>query len=240
MTLASYLTSQFSLAQTMDFFIRIVVACICGFILGIERSRRFKEAGVRTHMIVCCGAALVMILSKYGFADLVSEDGAVFNGVRGADPARLAAQVVSGISFLGAGMIFKSGTNIKGLTTAAGIWAAAGIGLAIGAGMYAVGIFTTVIIAFLQILMHLVPVGSDSYHSSNLEFLVEDTPDFHQVYNRMLKDLGAQVVECRITKNENLLRYNITLKSKKKISSEDVTLFFAEHEEVKEISVISL
>jgi len=240
MTLSSYMASQFTMAQTVDFFIRMLVACACGFVIGIERSHRFKEAGVRTHMIVCCGAALVMLISKYGFADLISDEGSSFIGIRGVDPARLAAQVVSGISFLGAGMIFKSGTNIKGLTTAAGIWAAAGIGLAIGAGMYAVGIFATVIIAALQVLMHLVPVGSDSYHSCNLELLVENNPGFQETYNQMIKDLGAQVVECRITKTENLLRYNLTLKSKKKIFSEDVTQFFTNHDDVKEISVISL
>ena len=134
--LSAYLNSQFSLLQNLDFFIRILVAGLCGFVLGVERSRRFKEAGVRTHMIVCCGAALVMIVSKYGFADLTSATGEAFNGTRGADPARLAAQVVSGVGFLGAGMIFKNGGSVTGLTTAAGIWAAAGIGLAIGSGMH--------------------------------------------------------------------------------------------------------
>ena len=136
MTLAAYLNSQFSVLQELDFFIRILAACLCGACIGIERSRRLKEAGIRTHVIVCCAAALLMIVSKYGFADLTSTAGEVFNGTRGADPARVAAQVVSGISFLGAGVIFKHGNTIKGLTTAAGIWATARIGLAIGSGMF--------------------------------------------------------------------------------------------------------
>lgn len=89
--LAGYLNSQFSLLQNLDFVIRILVSCACGFALGIERSRRFKEAGVRTHMIVCCAACLIMIVSKYGFADLLSVTKQHFNGTRGADPARLAA-----------------------------------------------------------------------------------------------------------------------------------------------------
>ena len=93
--LSVYLNSQFSLMQNLDFVIRILVACLCGFVLGVERSRRFKEAGVRTHMIVCAGAALIMIVSKYGFADLTSASKEMYNGTRGADPARLAAQVVS-------------------------------------------------------------------------------------------------------------------------------------------------
>ena len=82
----------------------------CAACIGFERSKRFKEAGVRTHIIVCCAAALIMIISKYGFADLTAADGAVYNGTRGADPARVAAQAVSGISFLGAGVIFKTAT----------------------------------------------------------------------------------------------------------------------------------
>ena len=154
MTLATYLNSQFSALQELDFFVRILLACVCGACIGVERSRRLKEAGIRTHVIVCCAAALMMIVSKYGFADLTSAAGAVFNGTRGADPARVAAQVVSGISFLGAGVIFKHGNTIKGLTTAAGIWATAGIGLAIGAGMFVVGIFTTVVVVVSQILTH--------------------------------------------------------------------------------------
>ena len=150
--LSEYLNSQFSLAQNLDFFIRIAVACLCGACIGLERSKRYKEAGIRTHIIVCCAASLLMIVSKYGFADLTDASGAFFNGIRGADPARIAAQVVSGIGFLGAGVIFKHGSTIRGLTTAAGLWATAGIGLAVGAGLYGLGIFTTVLLALVQVL----------------------------------------------------------------------------------------
>ena len=72
MTLCEYFNGQFSLAQNIDFFIRILAACFCGACIGFERSKRFKEAGVRTHIIVCCAAALIMIISKYGFADLTA------------------------------------------------------------------------------------------------------------------------------------------------------------------------
>ena len=131
MTLIEYFNGQFSIMQNLDFVARILLACFCGACIGFERSKRFKEAGIRTHVIVCCASALIMIVSKYGFADLTDADGLVFNGTRGADPARVAAKVVSGISFLGAGVIFKNGSTVKGLTTAAGIWATAGIGLAL-------------------------------------------------------------------------------------------------------------
>ena len=88
--LVAYMNSQFSLLQNLDFFIRLIVACLCGAMIGVERTRRFKGAGIRTHIIVCCAAALMMIVSKYGFADLVSPDGVNFSGVRGADSARIA------------------------------------------------------------------------------------------------------------------------------------------------------
>lgn len=96
---------------------------------GLERTKRLKEAGIRTHCLVCCASALIMIVSKYAFADLSVGD-AFFFGDRGADPARIAAQVVSGISFIGLAVIYRNGSTLKGLTTAAGIWATAGIGLA--------------------------------------------------------------------------------------------------------------
>lgn len=101
-----------------------------GAVVGLERKSRFKEAGLRTHFIVALGSALVMIVSKYGFADMANDVGAML------DPSRIAAQVVSGIGFLGAGAIIVQRQSVRGLTTAAGLWATAGIGLGIGAGMY--------------------------------------------------------------------------------------------------------
>lgn len=103
-----------------EFFLRIVLASVCGILIGFERSKRLKEAGVRTHCMVACGAALMMIVSKYGFADLVQEAGVYLYGTKGADASRIASQVVSGVGFLGAGVIFRTGVSIKGLTTAAG------------------------------------------------------------------------------------------------------------------------
>ena len=238
--LSVYLNSQFSLMQNLDFVIRILVACLCGFVLGVERSRRFKEAGVRTHMIVCAGAALIMIVSKYGFADLTSASKEMYNGTRGADPARLAAQVVSGVGFLGAGMIFKNGGSVTGLTTAAGIWAAAGIGLAIGSGMYVVGILVTIAIASIQMLMHIVTVGADAYKHCNLDILVENLFDFDEKFRDLMKQYGATLVEFRITREVNGIRYNATLKSKKAITSDDVSAVLAGNAEVIEISVLSI
>lgn len=203
MTLTAYLNSQFSVWQELDFFIRILLACLCGACIGFERSRRLKEAGIRTHVIVCCAAALMMIVSKYGFADLTSVTGEVFNGTRGADPARVAAQVVSGISFLGAGVIFKHGNTIKGLTTAAGIWATAGIGLAIGSGMFVIGIFTTIVVAVLQICMHHVGVNADPVQTSHLQFTVVGSSAFPSQFADFITEHKIQILESTVNREED-------------------------------------
>ena len=113
-------------------FTRIVIAGLLGGIIGAEREFRAKIAGTRTHLLVAVGAALMMIVSRYGF------DGQ-------GDPGRVAAQIVSGIGFIGAGAIMVNKHAVHGLTTAAGIWVAAGIGMAVASGMYAIGIATTLI-----------------------------------------------------------------------------------------------
>lgn len=133
---------------------RILLAGICGILVGMERKNRAKEAGVRTHFIVACGAAIIMVISKYGFFDMV-ESGLFPNVDVRLDPSRVASTIASGIGFLGAGMIFVHKNTVTGLTTAAGIWATSGIGMAIGAGMYFLGIAATLIILFAQLVLHL-------------------------------------------------------------------------------------
>ncbi len=133
--------------EIINWLIRIAVSCVCGFVIGMERKSRSKEAGIRTHFIVCMACCLVMIVSKYGFADLLGAG-------EKADGARLAAQVVSGIGFLGAGIIFYKRDFLHGLTTAAGVWATAGIGLAIGSGMIIIGVIATVALVTMQIALH--------------------------------------------------------------------------------------
>lgn len=111
-----------SIALELECFVRILMASLCGCMIGYERTRRLKEAGVRTHCVVACGAALMMVVSKYGFADII-QNGVYLYGSDGVDASRIASQVVTGVGFLGAGVIFRTGTSVKGLTTAAGIWA---------------------------------------------------------------------------------------------------------------------
>lgn len=123
-----------------NFALRLFVAGAMGVLIGLEREYRAKEAGYRTHFLVALGSALMMIVSQYGFMEVLKTD------LIRLDPSRIAAQVVSGIGFIGAGTIILQKQIVRGLTTAAGIWATSGIGLAVGAGMYAVGISATLLV----------------------------------------------------------------------------------------------
>ncbi|MHA8111399.1 MgtC/SapB family protein [Lactobacillaceae bacterium Melli_B4] len=133
---------------TLEWILRLFVAMFCGGLIGYERSRQLKSAGIRTHMVVAVGAALTTIVSKYGFYDLI----AVHNV--SIDPTRIAAQIVSGISFIGAGTILTTRNRVSGLTTAAGVWATAAIGMTEGAGLYLVGIIATIFIVAIQYILH--------------------------------------------------------------------------------------
>lgn len=133
---------------------RLAMAAICGMLIGVEREMRSKEAGVRTHFLVCFGSALFTVISAYGFSDPSSLE----SGVRLADHSRVAAQIVSGIGFIGAGTIMVNRGSITGLTTAAGLWVAAAIGMALGCGFYITGILSTLLmlcgLAFFRVFFH--------------------------------------------------------------------------------------
>jgi putative Mg2+ transporter-C (MgtC) family protein len=133
-----------TLLSNWETLARLLVAAVLGSLIGFERERLLWAAGIRTHMLVCVGACLFMIVSAFGFADSLSAQHVVL------DPSRVAAQVVSGIGFLGAGAILARGEIVRGLTTAASIWTVAAIGLAVGGGLYfAAGLSTVIILAIL-------------------------------------------------------------------------------------------
>ncbi len=142
----------------LETLIGLLLSVALGFCIGLERKQRFKEAGIRTHTIVCVGAALMTIISTN-----------IGNG----DPGRIAAQIVTGVGFLGAGMIVYKQHEVKGLTTAAGIWATAGVGMACGAELYVVAIGAAAVIIAVQCVFHL-PYRifrSKKYYSVKIEFL---------------------------------------------------------------------
>jgi putative Mg2+ transporter-C (MgtC) family protein len=121
--------------------LRVAVAAALGGAVGLERELREREAGFRTHMLVAVGSALFTLVSAYGFREFLLHGGSVVR----ADPTRIAAQIVTGIGFLGAGAIIRQGLSIRGLTTAATLWVVAAIGLAAGAGYYSAAVITTLV-----------------------------------------------------------------------------------------------
>ncbi|KGT03652.1 mgtC family protein [Burkholderia pseudomallei] len=126
--------------NNVELIMRLMLAAALGSVIGIERERLSWAAGLRTHMLVCVGSALIMIVSAFGFADVLGQAHVDL------DPSRMAAQVVSGIGFLGAGSILLRGEIVRGLTTAASLWSVAAVGLAVGGGLYAAAIAATIII----------------------------------------------------------------------------------------------
>lgn len=138
---------EFVLIQT-DYLVRVLAAALCGLVVGYERKARLKLAGIRTHTIIAMAAALMVVVSKYGFFDVIHIDGV------SVDASRVASSVVSGMGFLGAGIILNRKNNISGLTTSAGTWATLGIGMAIGAGMWTLGIGSTAMLLVIQFLLH--------------------------------------------------------------------------------------
>ena len=127
----------------LEILSRLLMAALLGSVIGFERERLNWAAGLRTHMLVCVGASLMMMVSAFGFADALTQKNVVL------DPSRVAAQVVSGIGFLGAGSILLRGEVVRGLTTAASLWSVAGIGLAVGGGMYTAAFGATIIILII-------------------------------------------------------------------------------------------
>lgn len=183
--------NSYGILFKVGMLLRIVIAVLCGIAIGYERKNRGKGAGLRTHAIVALASCLMTIISQYGFEDFFASAQNSNVELR-LDPTRIAAQIVSGIGFLGAGMIFIQKNVVTGLTTAAGIWATAGIGMAIGAGMYFLGISCAIVMVVVQIILH-----------KNIKFLY--TPSEHEFKfvtedsDEIIEELMAAIAEFDVT-----------------------------------------
>ena len=175
----------------VEYLVRIFVAACLGLLIGSERKNRNKSAGIRTHVIVALGAALIMVVSKYGFMD-----------VEKADAARVAAQVVSGIGFLGAGVIFVRNNLVNGLTTAAGIWATAVVGLALGSGMYVVGISSALLVLFIQFVMHRIAYFADVASGGLIRMTLVKREGIVQSMEDYLQREKLSVISVKINKTK--------------------------------------
>ncbi len=205
----------------------IVFSAVLGFLIGLERKFRSKEAGIRTHTVVCIGAALMTVVSKYGFADL-SADGSTVG-----DPSRIAAQVVTGIGFLGAGMIVYRKNAVHGLTTAAGVWATAGVGLACGAGMYLVAAAATAVVIGFQALFHLNVRLFRTKKTYALSIVFEQKTD----ENRIVKELFRveRFNKLQIRREDGKIIYSVRLVTENEERSEKLCRILQEHDFIRSI-----
>ena len=211
----------------LNFCLRVLAAAMCGAIIGYERSRRSKGAGVRTHMIIALAASLMTIVSKYGFLDMIAQG---FN----ADASRVAAQIVAGIPFLGAGVIFvrQNQSSVQGLTTAAGILATCGIGMAFGAGLYLIGIFGTLLLMLLQFVLHRVLTGYDSSFIGEIIVQADASFDAEAAVHDVLEPYIVTTQKSRIKKLENgKLEYRIAFKTIKEIHPNDLAKILTKYPE---------
>lgn len=176
---------------------RILIAGICGGLIGYERNNRLKEAGIRTHLIVALAAALIMVVSKYGFSDVTTLKGVAL------DPSRIAAQIVTGVGFLGAGMIFVRNQTISGLTTAAGVWATAGIGMTIGAGLYFLGVAATLLIVAAQMTLHKNFTWLNFPVAEQISMEIEDTGDGVASIRDKLLSHNLEIISMKSRNNGN-------------------------------------
>lgn len=171
---------------TTTVLIRIGIALLCGAMLGLERERLERAAGLRTHALVAVSSSLVMIVSAYGFADVVGVSQVVL------DPSRVAAQVVSGIGFLGAGVIIFRKNTISGLTTAASVWSAAAVGLACGGGLFGAAAIVTAAIIAIQILLRFIEHRFFTHHQpSTVSVRTKHAPGRIAAVERVVLESGV-------------------------------------------------
>ena len=188
----------------LSILFNVLLAAVLGFFIGFERKMRAKEAGIRTHTIVCVGSALMMCISKYGFS--------------GVDTSRVAAQIVAGVGFLGAGIIVYRKHEVHGLTTAAGIWATAGIGMACGAELYIVAAGASLILIGVQILLHMPWRVFKVKKSYTLKIVFEDCEGSREKIKEMF---GFEVyVRLLLERMGDRLVYKATIHTEKEYRSE--------------------
>lgn len=219
----------------IDFIIRIGVAGLLGAIIGIEREIRSKEAGLKTHFLVAVGSALIMVVSKYAFSDIMFEEHMSL------DPSRIATQVVSGVGFLGAGTIIIQKQAVKGLTTAAGLWATAGIGLAIGAGMYVVGIGAMILVLIgLEIVSRIFKVQFLFPQNMTVQMCMNKHAAVQQILETLrVKGIPILSYEVEALQQGTGIVYKVGIQLKN-ISSEEKNAFIQHMQTLPEVTFIKL
>lgn len=215
---------------SIEILMRVILAAVCGTAIGLERGLRKKEAGQRTHCIIAVGAAAFTIISAYGFSDL-----SVY-----VDISHLAAWIVSGISFLGVGIIYQSETfGISGLSTATGLWATAAIGITCGVGMYGLALCVTAWIVLFHLVLNLTHMESFGYTIQNVTLEVNDLESLKPILKKRKKRYQAKLLSCQYTRNEEKGTITVSFRFRMlgNIPLEDIMQFIQQHDDYHKISV---
>lgn len=217
----------------LNFVLRLCLASVLGLTIGFGREMHAKEAGVKTHLLVSLGSCLLMILSIYGFEGFYDKDHTSF------DPSRIAAQVVTGIGFLGAGTIVFRKNLIRGLTTAAGLWVTSAIGLACGCGFYYVAAATTGLV-LLSIFLANFFLKKYSEKYTSVTFIADSQDDILLLFDKLKKDniqIKNYSVQQITEQNQDKFSVNIDIKTRQRENKTEFSFLKKEFSQVKIISV---
>lgn len=214
-----------------EILLRLSLAAFFGAIIGLERERKDWAAGLRTHMMVCLGSSLIIMVSSYGFTDVLANKSVVL------DPSRIAAQVVSGIGFIGAGTIlFLRQGVIRGLTTASGLWTVAAIGLATGGGMYVAAFLTTILaLIILWLLQPIEKIFSKRYKQKNLKIITPDKNKSAEIVSRLITNSSLTIEGLSLTKSENDFIISVLFKGISATELADVANRLQSDDAIKEV-----
>lgn len=211
---------------------KLLLSVVLGSMVGLERRRKGQIAGMRTFSLICMGATLAMLVSIY-----IPQE---YLGLKNGDPGRIAAQVISGVGFLGAGAIIQMKGSVKGLTTAAGIWSMAAIGLAIGAGMYLISITAVVLILFVLTIAEglekkLFHVNESKIIRVKTRGIIEDLTEYHKLLNNYDIHLVDEFIRHDYANSHSVINFIILVKG-----HFDFMSLFREMQQITETSSLTL
>jgi putative Mg2+ transporter-C (MgtC) family protein len=214
----------------IELFLRLLFACFCGGVIGLERSVRRKDAGIKTHIILALGAALFMIVSQYGFGDLN------LSPEYRADASRIASNIVTGVSLLCAGVIFVRGASVKGLTTATGIWTCAGIGMAAGAGMYLITILATALILIIQLLLAGPSAKIETHYSIEIDLSLPRSVSVDDIISEISTIIKSTPHAIQLTKRDELNVYKLQFNIRHTVNEKELIQALSKKDCINNIS----
>ncbi len=215
--------------ETLIFMLRIFLAGLCGIMIGHERQSRRKQAGLRTHAIVAVAAALMMIISKHGFDDVV-------NDYIKLDPSRVAAGIVTAVGFIGSGIIVFKHNSVNGITTSAGIWGTVGVGMALGSGLYVLGIFTAILIVLAQLFLARSGIMNEIIEDHELS-IGYDKEELYDFIMQKLKEHHISISSISLKKREYGFTLSMNIKTDESFKFKN---FYEELRLVEGINSLSL